>query len=63
MTLEQFKKVVTQETEEKYILDFMKQGRYHGNGVYGWHDILSSDTRDLFLLGVAAREGIYIKDR
>jgi hypothetical protein len=61
MTLKQFEKTVSQETEDKYFDDFARQSRYYGHGVYGWHDIKASDTRNLFLLGVAAREGIHIK--
>lgn len=62
MTLEEFEKSVTQETEDKYFKEFSKQARYYGHGVYGWHTIKADDTRKVFLLGIAAREGVCITE-
>ena len=62
MTLKEFEKnYVTDEIEDKYWKDFERGARFVGYGVYSWHSIKAGDTRTLFLLGVAAREGIYIK--
>lgn len=47
-----------EEASEKYKEDFDNQAQFLGNGVYCWHDISSSDTRELWLLGVLAREGV-----
>ena len=49
-----------EELENKWFKDFERQARYVGNGVYSWHSIYSSDTRELWLLGVLAREGIVV---
>jgi hypothetical protein len=36
---------------EKYFDKFSKYATYSGNGVYQWYGILSTDTRELFLMG------------
>ena len=44
--------------DTKYRSEFNKFARYMGNGVYQWNGIYSSDTAELFLMGVLSREGI-----
>ena len=57
------KKLKNVDFETKYRKSFEKEARYQGNGIYFWHDILSSDIKEVFLLGCLAREGIKVKDR
>jgi len=47
------------DVEKKYRKRFNKEARFVGNGVYSWGDgIFSTDTRELFLIGVLTGEGI-----
>ena len=36
--------------DEKYFNNFSKYAQYMGNGVYSYRGILSTDTRELFLM-------------
>jgi hypothetical protein len=51
---------ITGEMEAKWFPKFTKQARYLGNGVYNIPatNLYSTDTRELFLMFVAANEGI-----
>ena len=49
--------------EPKYRKEFEKFARYLGNGIYSWMGIYSNDTRELWLMGVLAREGIEYEDK
>jgi hypothetical protein len=53
---------ISPEMEDKHWNTFEKQAMYKGNGVYSIADIYSTDTRELFLMFVARREGIKIKN-
>jgi hypothetical protein len=43
---------------EKYFNKFSKYATYMNNGVYQWCGILSTDTRELFLMGCLHNEKI-----
>jgi len=47
--------------EKKHFPDFEKHAGYMGNGVYIWKDILATDTRELFLMGLLYITGIKFK--
>lgn len=53
-------KKITPQMEDKHFSTFEKQAIYIGNGIYsiGGTSIYSTDTRELFLMFVAARENI-----
>lgn len=57
--LEKLEKRITANMNEKWMSLFSKQARYLGNGVYGipQTNIYSTDTRELFVMFVAAKEG------
>jgi len=56
-------KRITDEIEEKHRSKFERQATYVGNGIYKWLGHHSTDTRELFLMGVATIEGInFIKE-
>ena len=44
--------------KEKYLNNFKKYATYTGGGTYQWQGIRSSDTRELWLMGVLSREQI-----
>lgn len=48
--------IIDDNTEKKHWNSFEKQSRYVGNGIYSWRNILSTDTRELFLLGISLVE-------
>jgi hypothetical protein len=62
--LEKLQKKVTSEMEEKHYPTFERQARYLGNGVYSipMTNLVSTCTRELFLMFVACREGIPFKN-
>lgn len=47
---------------EKYYDNFSKYAQYMGNGVYSYRGILSTDTRELFLLTSLRQLGITYKE-
>ena len=55
-------KRITAQMQDKHFAQYAKQARYKGNGVYfiAGTDLYSTDTRELFLMFCAAREGIKI---
>lgn len=55
-------KKITTQMQDKHFDQYGKQARYKGNGVYfiAGTDLYSTDTRELFLMFCAAREGIQI---
>ncbi len=53
--------LVNEEMEDKYRGNFEKYATYRGNGVYYWKEIYSTDTRELFLLGILEAEKIKYK--
>lgn len=55
-------KAEREKIETKYREKFDKYAQYMGNGVYSWRGILSTDTRELFLMGVLRQEGITYKE-
>jgi hypothetical protein len=59
----QLSKKITLEMENKYRELFNKQARYVKNGIYTvpGTNLMSTDTRDLFLMFVAAKEQIPFK--
>ena len=61
----ELEKKITPEMETKYFPKFEKQAAYLGNGVYSIPatNIYSTDTRELFLMFVAAQENISFKQR
>jgi RNA binding exosome subunit len=61
----ELEKKITTEMENKYFPKFEKQAAYLGNGVYSIPatNIYSTDTRELFLMFVAAQENISFKQR
>jgi len=50
------------EMEDKHQDVFDRQARYLGNGIYTWCNVHSTDTRELFLLGVLICEGQPLKN-
>ena len=58
--LEKLKDKITPEMESKHWDNFMKQAQFLGNGVYNIPaiNLYSTDTRELFLMFIAARENI-----
>lgn len=50
------------DSNAKYGKNFGKYARYMGNGVYSWKGLISTDTREMFLLGVLISEGVEFKD-
>ena len=59
---EKLEKKITSKMETKWFPSFEKQARYLGNGCYNicGTNLYSTDTRELFLMFVAAKEGIKI---
>lgn len=49
---------VTQAQEDKWFEKFNRFARYQNNGVYQISNLMSTDTRELFLMYVAERENI-----
>ena len=47
---------------DKYYENFTKYACYMGNGVYSWRGLQSTNTRDLFLMGVLKQEKISYKE-
>jgi hypothetical protein len=47
---------------EKYYDNFSKYAQYMGNGVYSYRGILSTNTRELFLLTSLRQLGITYKE-
>jgi len=56
--LKNLHKYITSEMEEKHFDLFGRQARYLGNGIYSVSNVYSTDTRELFLMYCAIREGI-----
>ncbi len=50
------------ELTPKYERSFSNTARYLNNGIYVWGDVYASDTRELWLLGILAFEGIYVEE-
>lgn len=44
--------------EATHFNSFKRFCGYKGNGIYEWRGFVSTDTRELFLLGILHREGI-----
>lgn len=44
--------------QKKYEKNFQAAAVYLGNGTYGWKGLYSTDTRELFLMGVLSSENI-----
>ena len=66
MTLiEELEKQISKEMENKYFHKFTKQAAYLGNGVYSIPatNLYSTDTRELFLMFIAAQEDILYSKR
>ena len=55
--IKQLEKRVSPALEEKYRAKFDRQSRYLRNGIYMWAGQYSTNTRELFLLGILACEG------
>lgn len=47
--------------EERYQKGFENNARYMGNGVYSWCGMYSTDTRELFVMGVLIMEGVELE--
>lgn len=47
-----------EEMEERYYEIYIKEAMFVGPQMYEWRGLFSSDTRELFLMGVLLREGI-----
>jgi hypothetical protein len=60
LKLKNLEKKITKKMEDKYTPLFEKQAAYRGNGVYSipQTNLFSTDTRELFLMFVASKEGI-----
>jgi len=58
--IEQLEPKITQKMEDKWMPQFEKQAGYRGNGIYNilGTNLFSTDTRELFLMFVATKEGI-----
>lgn len=56
-----FPKGKQKEIEDKYFDKFAKYATYQGNGIYQWQGFLSTDTRELFLMGCLFSEKIKFK--
>lgn len=50
------------EIEKKYRSRFTKGAQYMGNGVYSWMGIVSTNVRELYLMGVLRSENIKFKE-
>ena len=48
----------TEEMDEKYYTIFTKEAFFVKTNLYEWRGLFSSDTRELYLMGVLLREGI-----
>ena len=59
---EKLEKKITPDMEVKWMPKFEKQAGYRGNGVYNilGTNLFSTDTRELFLMFCASKEGIKI---
>lgn len=57
---QQLENKVTTQMQDKHFELYIKQARYKGNGIYfiPQTNLYSTDTRELFLMFVAARENI-----
>lgn len=49
------------DVEKKYRKNFNRAACHKGNGIYEWAGCYSTDTRELFLMGVLGCEGIKFK--
>lgn len=49
---------IPKEKQDKYFDNFSKWAIYMGNGIYQWKGILSSNTRELYLIGCLKLEKI-----
>lgn len=47
---------ITEDMEDRNREDFLSNAVYVGNGVYMWRGQYSTDTRELFLMGIACIE-------
>jgi hypothetical protein len=63
--IEYLEKRISNKKQDKYFPRFSKQAAYMGNGIYSipQTNIYSTDTRELFLMFVAAQEGIKIPEK
>ncbi len=53
--------VPEQELVDKYWSGFEKYATYMGGGVYSWNGFLSTDTRELWLMGILHRMNVKFK--
>lgn len=62
--IEQLENKITEEMENKYFDKFCRQSRYLNNEIYNISgtNIYSTDTRELFLMMIAAEENIKYKN-
>lgn len=62
--IEKLEKKITPKMDEKWMPIFEKQAGYRGNGIYNilGTNLFSTDTRELFLMFVAAKENIKYKN-
>jgi len=60
--IQKLEKKITPKMEDKWFALYSKQASYKGNGVYNipGTNLFSTDTRELFLMFVAVKEGIKI---
>ena len=58
--VENLRKYVTPEMEDKHFHNFSKRASYAGNGIYCISGLYSTDTRELFLMFVAQQEGLKV---
>lgn len=56
--IKDLEKKISKKLEEKHWKQFERQASFLGNGIYGWRGVYSTDTRELFLMGIALVEGI-----
>jgi hypothetical protein len=59
--LEKATENIPQKKQKEHFVNFCKSGSYHGNGIYSWVGQMSTDSRELYLLGMAVIEGINVK--
>jgi len=50
------------DVEMKYRKNFEKYAGYVGNGIYQWKGITTTETSELFLMGVLKSENIKFKE-
>ncbi len=52
-----------EDLQKKHENNFKMYANYMGNGIYSWAGVYSTDTRELFLMGVLGMENIPYEEK